>query len=129
MSSTTHGERNVTMNAAEATIASELPEPIGAYLAAHRTRAVDEAVSYYTADATVVDEGNTYRGPEEIGAWLSTAASEYTFTTELTGSRRIDDEHYVATHHLEGNFPGGVADLQFKFTLRDGRISQLTIEP
>jgi len=35
----------------------------------------------------------------------------------------------VAIHHLEGNFPGGVADLQFKFTLRDGRISRLTIEP
>jgi hypothetical protein len=32
-------------------------------------------------------------------------------------------------HHLEGDFPGGVADLHFRFTLRDGLISRLVIEP
>jgi hypothetical protein len=100
---------------------------ISHYLVAHRARDLDTAIDCYTADATVIDEGNTYRGPEEIREWLATAASEYTYTIELTGARRIDDEHYVAIHHVEGNFPGGVADLEFAFTLRAGRISQLTI--
>ncbi len=106
-----------------------VPETITAYLAAHQARDVPAAISHYTADATVVDEGNAYRGPEEIAAWLSSAASEYTYTIELTGTEKLDEDHYVATHHLEGDFPGGVADLHFRFTLRDGKIAALTIEP
>jgi ketosteroid isomerase-like protein len=108
---------------------NQLPASITSYLVAHQARDLDTATGYYTEDAVAVDEGRTYRGPEQIRAWLATAASEYTYTIELTGARRIDDQHYVAIHHLEGDFPGGVADLQFKFTLRDGRISGLTIEP
>jgi ketosteroid isomerase-like protein len=108
---------------------SQLPELIRRYLVAHQARDLDCAVSSYTEDATVIDEGNTYSGPNEIRDWLAAAASEYTYTIELTGARRLDDLHHVAIHHLEGNFPGGVADLQFRFTLRDGRIEQLTIEP
>ncbi len=41
----------------------------------------------------------------------------------------VDDSHYDARHHLEGNFPGGVVDLHFRFTLRDGQIARLVIEP
>jgi ketosteroid isomerase-like protein len=114
---------------AEAISPNQLPEPIRGYLVAHQARDLDTAVGYYTEDAIAVDEGLAYRGHEQIRDWLATAATEYTFTIELTGASRIDDDRYVAIHHLEGNFPGGVADLQFKFTLREGRISQLTIEP
>jgi hypothetical protein len=112
---------------AETIAPSDLPELISRYLVAHRARDLDAAIACYTDDATVIDEGNTYRGPEGIRQWLATAASEYTYTIELTGARRIDDEHYVAVHHVEGNFPGGVVDLQFAFTLRAGRISALSI--
>jgi hypothetical protein len=31
----------------------------------------------------------------------------------------------VATHHLEGNFPGGTVDLDFTFTLDDNLITRL----
>jgi ketosteroid isomerase-like protein len=106
-----------------------LPATITGYLAAHLAREVDAATSRFTDDAVVVDEGHTYTGPAEIAAWLDRSASEYTYTIELTGTERIDDAHYVATHHLEGNFPGGVVDLHFRFTLRGDRISALTIEP
>jgi ketosteroid isomerase-like protein len=106
-----------------------LPETIRTYLTAHQARDIDLAVSSYTPDATVVDEGRTYRGHDEIRDWLGRSATEYTYTIELTGAQRIDDEHYVAIHHLEGDFPGGVVDLRFQFTLDDGRITALTIEP
>ena len=116
-------------SSAEAISPNPLPEPISSYLVAHRARDLDSAVGYYTEDAVAVDEGHAYHGPRQVREWLATAASEYTYTIELTGARRIDDDHYVAIHHLEGSFPGGVADLQFEFTLREGRISRLTIEP
>ncbi|MDT5246284.1 MAG: hypothetical protein QOD36_3660 [Mycobacterium sp.] len=108
---------------------SQLPKAINTYLTAHQARDIDTAVRYYTHDATVVDEGNTYRGLGQIRDWLQRSASEYTYTMELTDAQQIDDDHYVATHHLAGNFPGVVVDLRFQFTLRDGRIAQLTIEP
>lgn len=105
-----------------------LPEAIAGYLIAHQARDLDAAMARYTADAAVTDEGRTYRGAAEIRDWLATSAAEYTYTVELTGTLRIDDRHYDARHHLVGNFPGGVADLHFRFTLRDGLITRLVIE-
>jgi hypothetical protein len=110
-------------------IVTELPEPIPTYLAAHTARDADAAVACFTDDAVVVDDGSTHQGPDRIRDWLGRAASEYTYTTELIGTRQLDDGRYVAIHHLEGDFPGGVVDLQFRFTLRDGRIARLVIEP
>ncbi|GAB3880006.1 hypothetical protein GCM10029964_033360 [Kibdelosporangium lantanae] len=106
-----------------------LPPVLTHYLAAHQARDLDPALACYTDDAVVVDEGRAYRGKQEIRDWLDRAASEYTYTTELVVAERVDDSHYVAVHHLEGDFPGGVVDLRFQFTLRAGRIAELVIEP
>ncbi|MGW7683975.1 nuclear transport factor 2 family protein [Kribbella sp. NPDC054772] len=103
-----------------------LPEPITQYLASHIARDVDTAM-WYADDAKVTDEGQTHHGRNEIRAWLQSAGTEYTYTTELTAVRQIDDHTYVATHHLEGNFPGGTADLDFTFTLTNNHITTLTI--
>ena len=108
---------------------AQLPAIISSYLTAHRDDDADTALTAFTDDATVIDEGHTYRGLGEIHRWLHRSASEYTYTIELTGTRRIDDDHWVATHHLEGDFPGGVVDLRFQFTLNGDKIQTLVIEP
>lgn len=110
-------------------IVNDLPEPIPTYLAAHVARDADTAIPCFTDDAVVVDEGRTHNGPDQIRSWLGRATSEYTYTTELVGTSRLDDGRYDAVHHLEGDFPGGAVDLHFRFTLRDGRVAQLVIEP
>jgi ketosteroid isomerase-like protein len=107
---------------------TELPRTITDYLTAHRTRDADAAITHFADDAAVIDEGRAYRGPAEIRSWLDRSSGEYTYTVELIGSERIDDEHYTAINHLEGDFPGGVIDLHFRFTLCDGRIVRLVIE-
>jgi hypothetical protein len=106
-----------------------LPASITAYLAAHHARDLDTAIPCYAPDGSVTDEGHRYAGRDEIRAWLATAASEFTYTIELASVARFSADRYDAVHHLEGNFPGGVADLHFRFTLRDGLISELVIEP
>ena len=106
----------------------DLPAIITSYLKAHMARDIDVAVRSYAPDATVTDEGKTYRGREEIRQWLPRSASEFTYTIEMIGATKVAGNRYVAMHHLEGNFPGGRVDLQFRFTLRGGEISQLTIE-
>ena len=106
-----------------------LPETITSYLKAHQARDLDAALASYTPDANVTDEGRTYHGPDEIRAWLSRSASEYTYTIEMIGATKLDQDHYDVTHHLEGNFPGGPVNLRFRFSLRHGAISRLVIEP
>ena len=107
----------------------DLPDAVTGYLVAHQARDLDAAMRHYTVDAAVTDEGQTYIGHDEIHAWLARSASEYTYTTELISATRAGDDRFDAVHHLEGNFPGGVVDLHFRFTLRDGLISRLVIEP
>jgi hypothetical protein len=46
----------------------------------------------------------------------------------MTGATKVDEDRYDVRHHLEGNFPGGLADLHFRFTLRNAVIAQLVIE-
>ena len=107
---------------------TELPRTIADYLTAHRTRDADTAITCFTNDAAVIDDGKTYHGTADIHTWLDRSAGEYTYTIELIGAEKIDDQHYTAINHLEGDFPGGVVDLHFRFTLRGGRVARLVIE-
>jgi ketosteroid isomerase-like protein len=45
---------------------AQLPATISSYLTAHRDDDADTALAAFTDDATVVDEGHTYRGLGEI---------------------------------------------------------------
>ncbi|GAA4867353.1 nuclear transport factor 2 family protein [Actinomycetospora straminea] len=104
-----------------------LPATVRDFLAAHVVRDADTASSFLTEDAVVVDQGETVRGREQAHAFLRDAGSEFEYTTEQIGARRIDDAHAVATLRLEGTFPGGVAELDYRFTLRDDFIAELVI--
>ena len=113
--------------------AKHLPHAITTYLReadpAHKANAHD-LLSAFAPDATVIDDDKTYRGHDEIHHWRETAATEYTYTVELTHVEKFDDTHYDVTNHLEGNFPGGVVDLIYRFTLNDENlITNLEIAP
>ncbi len=77
----------------------------------------------------VVDDGITYRGTEEIRSFLAKAGAEFTYTSTLVAAERTDDAHWVATEHLEGNFPGGVVDLRYRFVMDGESIAELVIAP
>ena len=107
----------------------QLPATIRGYLSAHESGDVDAAVAAFAPTATVTDEGRTFRGAEEIRGFLRHAGAEFTYTTELVGPGRVDDEVWVATHRLEGDFPGGVAELDFRFRMAGDLIAELAIDP
>lgn len=106
---------------------TDLPATIRAFLAAHAARDTDAAVRALTADAVVRDQGETFRGAEQVRDFLEHAGTEYTYTTELVGARRVDERHWVAVIHIEGDFPGGVADLDYRFTLDGDLVGELSI--
>ena len=105
-----------------------LPDTVKTFMTALDTREDDRALATFTADAVVTDEGRDYTGRDEIGAWLATSVSEYTYTSEFTGATTTGTTVDVG-QHLEGDFPGGVADLHYRFTLDGALISRLVIEP
>ncbi|MEU3914579.1 nuclear transport factor 2 family protein [Streptomyces sp. NPDC029721] len=107
----------------------ELPAVITRYLTAHRAHDTATAVTTFTDDATVIDDGKIYQGSAAIERWLDRSATEFTYTIHLTNAQQTDMARYIATHHLEGNFPGGAIDLRYRFTLRGDLIEHLAIEP
>ena len=107
----------------------QLPVAIRDYLAAHQARDAETALRAFTPTAVVVDDGTTYRGTEEIRRFLTKAGSEFTYTTTPVAAERTDDTHWVAAHRLEGDFPGGVAVLRYRFAMDGDLVAELVIAP
>ena len=104
-----------------------LPATIRTFLAAHARRDVADAARFFAPAAVVTDQGETFRGTDGVRDFLSRAGAEFTYTSELVGARQLDDSRGVAEVRLEGDFPGGVAVLDYRFVLADGTIAELTI--
>ncbi|MGY1737246.1 nuclear transport factor 2 family protein [Geodermatophilus sp. SYSU D00684] len=107
----------------------QLPGPIRGYLAAHAARDADAALRAFTPTAVVVDDGTTYRGTGEIRRFLTRAGARFSYTTTLVATERPDDTHWVAVHRLEGDFPGGVVDLRYRFAMDGDLVAELVIAP
>ena len=108
---------------------TDLPAVVLRFQDAQDRRDADGALATFTPDAIVTDDGNTYRGRVEIRDWLSRASVEFTYTRTLIDAAQIDDSTWLVTNHLEGNFPGAVVDLRYRFVVSGGRLSKLDIAP
>jgi ketosteroid isomerase-like protein len=108
---------------------STTPHVITRYLKAADEGDVDTLVACFTEDGAVLDEGRTYRGRVEIRGWRERLRSKWEFTTTVTGGEPDGDARFIVRTHVEGNFPGAVADLTYRFTLVGEQIADLTILP
>ena len=106
-----------------------VPDVITRYFEADARRDTDAIVALFTEDAVVIDEGEDWHGISKIRAWREGPAARYEYTTELYETDRRDDDEYLVTGRLEGNFPGGNAALRWRFTLAGDRIRHLHIAP
>ena len=106
-----------------------LPDLISRYFDVQAERDTDALLALFGEDATVVDEGTTRHGLEEIRAWRDGPATAYTYTTELLSIEGLGPDRYVVAGRLTGNFPGGTVDLNWDFTIADNRITRLVIAP
>ena len=104
-----------------------LPTTVRGFLAAHVVRDADTSSSFFAEDAVVVDQGESFRGRVQVHAFLRDAGSEFEYTTEQIGAARVDDDHWVVTLRLDGTFPGGVAELDYRFTTREDVVTELVI--
>ncbi|WP_371830972.1 nuclear transport factor 2 family protein [Rhodococcoides corynebacterioides] len=65
-----------------------------------------------------------------IETWMAEAVSgsPFTYTAEFTGATATDTGVEVR-QHLEGDFPGGVVDLHYRFRMDGALIGRVVIEP
>jgi hypothetical protein len=110
-------------------MAAKLPDAIRRYQDAHDGHDVDGALAVFAADASVRDEGQDWVGPTEIRNWLNKTSSEYTFTRTLLSVEETGAGSWAVRNRLEGNFPGNVVDLVYRFELHGDHIARLTIAP
>jgi ketosteroid isomerase-like protein len=105
------------------------PDVISTYFGAAERDDLDALMACFTDDALVTDERKTWRGHAAIRDWRENTATVYQYTLELLGIEAVDNRTYAVRTRLEGNFPGGVVELVYRFSLRDGLISALHIAP
>lgn len=104
-----------------------LPPAVARYFELAEGSDKARTVDAFTDDATVVDDGHTYRGRDAILGWLTGPASEFT-TTSTSLSVDRNGSTTVMTTLLEGNFPGGRVELRYEFHEGDdGRLDTLSI--
>ena len=107
----------------------QMPEVIRTYFEAHDAHDTEAALASFAPDAMVKDDGNEYRGTAAIHDWLARASVEFTYTRTLIDATELDTGTWLVANHLEGNFPGGVVDLRYRFVIRNELIAELDISP
>jgi ketosteroid isomerase-like protein len=107
--------------------ALKLPEPIRLYWEATNARQPEAACASFTPDATVLDEGETLSGSPAILSWIAETTEKYQPVVEPLRMRESDGKHLV-TARVSGTFPGSPVEIEFAFTLREGKIACLEIQ-
>lgn len=104
----------------------QLPAPLARYFDESDPETSARAGELFAADATVVDEGRTHRGPVAIAAWKREAKAKYRYTAEPLSVRQ-EGAAMVVRARISGDFPGSPVDLDHVFVVSDGRIVSLEI--
>ncbi|MEU6394540.1 nuclear transport factor 2 family protein [Streptomyces sp. NPDC046939] len=108
---------------------AHLPKVVQTYLDAHARGDAPAAAECFTPAAVVIDDGSTYRGREQIRDWVNRSSTEYTYTTTPTAAVQRGPNNWTVNQRVEGNFPGGIVDLAYRFTIDDAGITALDINP
>lgn len=107
-------------------MSQQTPAVIDRYLAAAEADDAAALAACFTEDGSVLDEDKTYRGHAEIIRWRE-GLHQWTYTVAVLGTEPISDTAYRVAVRIEGDFPGGTADLTYEFELADGLIRELRI--
>lgn len=104
----------------------ELPGPLARYLAAEKITDTEVLERCFAKDATVRDEGHTYKGLEAIKSWKQAAQAKYQYSIEPLSSTQ-EGQTVTLRARLTGNFPGSPVELTYTVVLVDDKIASLEI--
>lgn len=104
-----------------------LPQVLSDYYAAVNDGRIDDAAACFAADARVHDESQDHEAREAIRTWIAETTKKYQPQVEVIGMREADGA-FVTTGRVSGTFPGSPVELEYSFTVNDGKISHLAIQ-
>ena len=104
------------------------PEIVTRFMKAATERDYEAVAACFTEDAVVEDESHSHLGREAIRRWQEATRAKWDYTVTATRGRADADGEYVVLAHLSGNFPGGEADVEYRFALRADLIARLRID-
>ena len=108
-------------------MSTDTPTVIERFLKAEDDGDAQALALCFRPEGVVLDEGQTHIGHQEIVLWRRGAAATYHYTATVTGEERLGRDAHKIVKHLEGDFPGGVADLDYLFALKEDQIAALMI--
>jgi hypothetical protein len=103
-----------------------LPVPIDLYIRMENSGDVEAVADCFAPDATVRDEGGTYRGLAAIKEWKAETKKKYGHTVAPLAVAHRDGKT-ILTARLTGSFPGSPVTIEFSFVLEEGKIASLEI--
>ena len=106
---------------------TDVPSVVTRYLQAADQGDAKALAACFTPDGTVVDEGVTYRGRDGIVGWRHQLSSTWEYTSKVTSSHSVDGHRFLVGVLVEGNFPGGRAELTYSFAVDGGQLMALVI--
>ena len=107
----------------------ELPATARGFVDGWQAGEADTVAALFADDAVATDQGETFRGKTEIRRWIDESIHLFTTTLTFLGAREVDGM-VGASYRLEGDFPGGVAELEYQFHLdEEGKIVKLDFAP
>ena len=103
-----------------------MPAILESYFQASNADDIEALVASFVPDATVRDESHTHCGTAAIKTWAIDVRKKYEFKIEVLRAVQTGDATIV-TVKVFGSFPGSPVNLDFKFTLRENKITSLAI--
>jgi ketosteroid isomerase-like protein len=103
------------------------PEIVTRFMKAAAERNYEAAAACFTEDAVVEDESRSHRGRNAIRRWQEGTRAKWQYSVTETGGKPDAEVGYVVSAHLSGNFPGGEADVEYRFRFRGDLIAYLRI--
>jgi len=103
-----------------------LPPAIDLYIKAENSGQVQALSECFAPNATVRDEGGTYKGLAAIKEWKAETKKKYNHTVAPLEIAHRDGKTILKAR-LAGDFPGSPVTLEFSFVLEGGKIASLEI--
>lgn len=103
------------------------PDAVVRYFDACNRFDAPSAAACFTSDAVVHDEGHHHIGTEAITRWVSQTSESYQPNSTVLSTHEKGNIIAVKAR-VSGKFPGSPLELEFEFTLRDQKISELKIQ-
>jgi len=104
----------------------DLPPAIDLYVKAENSGQVQALSECFAPNATVRDEGRTYKGLAAIKEWKAETKKKYSHTVAPLEIAHRDGKTILKAR-LAGDFPGSPVTLEFSFVLEGGKITSLEI--